>query len=216
MSIVYPLPPADFWERLRISGRPEFMLQQNRKQSTDGGGNQLTAFFGMPKWTITVALAGGRHNRNLEQEADLKHLDGRDGTFLAYDTRRPYPASDPDGVTLGAAVVKVRTKGSNNRSLSLEDLTGGYVLTKGDKGSILYDGTKRHLFELMESVTADGSGDTAEFEIQPPLPVGVDVGDVVTLIKPCAKFKLVAGSYRASSSAGNMASGPGFSAISVP
>jgi len=115
-----------------------------------------------------------------------------------------------------ASTVQIKSKGSNNRSLALKGLPKFYRITKGDKLSILYSTTKRFLFEAVEGVTADISGETAEFEISPYMPPGIAVNDAVTLKKPCGKFKLVADSYRAASGRGNISDGVGFSMISVP
>lgn len=101
MAITYPLAASAFWESLRFAARPEFVLQHNRKQSMSAGGDVFSASLAAPKWTVNVGLEGGRHDRNLTSEADLKHLEGRDGQFLAYDIRRPYPDFDPGGVKLG-------------------------------------------------------------------------------------------------------------------
>lgn len=212
MAITYPLASADFWERLRFAApSPVFVPQHNRKQSVSGGGDVLSTMYGKPKWSVAVTLAGGRVNRNLIEEADVMHLGSRDGSILAYDIRRPYPASDPDGWRLGANVVTVKTKGSNKRSLSLEGLRSQFIVTKGDKYSVLYDTDKRFLFEVMETNQADNSGDTDEFEVWPYLPDTLDVADVVTMRKACGKFKLVAGSYRPGDGASFS-----FSLISVP
>jgi hypothetical protein len=216
MAITYPLAAADFWERLRFIGRPAFVPQHNRKQSMSVGGDILSSVYGRPKWSINVTLAGGWHNRNLLEEADVMHIGSRDGTILAYDLRRPFPATDPYGWKLGENVVNVKTKGSNNRSVSLEGLRAQFILTKGDKLSILYDTDKYFLCEVMETIQADNNGDTDEFEIWPYIPDNVAVSDVVTLRKPCGKFKLVASSFRPGSDAGNVASGFSFSLISVP
>lgn len=211
-----PLALDAFWERLRFAARPEFVLVQNAKQSASGSGQILRAAFARPAWSVSVALAGGRHDRNLEAEAMLKRLDGVDGTFLAYDIRRPYPLADPQGAKLGDTVAAVLTKGSNNRSLSLEDLPPRQKITRGDKISIAYGTSSLFLCEAMDTVTADVSGETVEFEIWPPLPAAIEIGDAVTLAKPAGKFKIVAGSYRPGSGSGNSATGPGFSMVSVP
>lgn len=216
MAISYPLSRAAFWEAIRFAARPEFVLLQSKKQSQDAGGNTLTAFFGAPKWSVAVVTEGGHHNRNLATEADIKHLDGRDGTFLAYDIRRPFPASDPDGSIVAGSTVQVRTKGTNNRSISLKGLPAGYQITKGDKLSIVYASTRYFLVEVMESAAANGSGNTDEFEIQPTMPIGIAINDSVVLNRPPGKFKIVAGSYRPASGRGNIADGVGFSMISVP
>lgn len=212
-----PLALADFWEKLRPVGRPVFVAQQARKGSSDGQGNMLSAAFGVrPRWNVAVQLAGGRHNANLMQESDLTGLGGRDGTFLAYDIRTPYPASDPEGWRLGDSVITVKSIGANNRSIALEGFARAFTVTKTDKLSILYSSSKRFLCEVRETVTGSAGGETAEFEVWPFLPPGIIVGDVVTLRKSPGKFKIVAGSYRPGSGSGNMASGPSFSMISVP
>lgn len=216
MVITYPLAADQFWENLRFADRPTFVGQHNRKQSVSGGGDIMSSVMGRPKWSIAVTLEGGRHNRNLIEEADLMHIGSRDGTILAYDIRRPYPENDYDGWKLNGRTVTVKSKGINNRSLSLADASPQFIATKGDKYSIAYGTGKRHLFEVMETSQADGSGDTGEFEIWPYLPAGVLVGDVVTMRKACAKFKLVSGSYRPGGGSGDMAAGFSFSLISVP
>jgi hypothetical protein len=46
-------------------------------------------------------------------------------------------------------------------------------------------------------VTANGSGETAEFEVRPrPIP-GMAEDDVVNLKKPCAEFRMLPGTYDA-------------------
>jgi hypothetical protein len=212
VAITYPLAAADFWERLRFAApAPVFVAQHNRKQSVSGGGDIMSTMYGRPKWSVAVTLAGGRVNRNLVEEADIMHVASRDGTILAYDIRRPYPASDPDGWKLGNKVVTVLSKGSDNRSLALEGLRADFIVTKGDKYSVLYDTDKRFLFEVMETNQSDGTGETAEFEVWPYLPDALAVADVVTMRKACGKFKLVAGSYRPGGGASFS-----FSLISVP
>lgn len=212
-----PIAVADFWEQLHFAGRSEFVLQHNRKQSMDGDGNVLSATFGVaPKWKVDVALAGGRHNRNLVQEADLAGIGGRDLTFLAYDIRQPWPDFDPGGAKVGDRTVLIKSKGSDNRSFALEGLPRRFTVTKRDMISVVYATDRYFLCRAMESVASDTNGDTAEFQVWPYLPLNLAVGDAVTLVKPPAKFKLVAGSYRPSSGSGNSASGPSFSMISVP
>lgn len=106
MAITYPLSAAAFWESLRFASRPEFVRLHKKKQSEDGGGNVRSASLGAPKWGTTVAIEGGRHDANMGQEADIGQMEMRDGTFLAYDIRRPWPASDDGGAKLaGGSVV---------------------------------------------------------------------------------------------------------------
>lgn len=214
MSISFPLQTGEFWNKLRFANRPEFELAQFKQQNMDGAGNTLSAKFGQPKWRCDVATAGGRHDADMEVQALIKALIGRDGTFLAYDIRRPNPKLDPLGTKITGYSPLVRTVGSNNRSLSLKALRSNYAFTAGDFLSVT-DGTgKRSLHQLMEDITAGGTT-TAEFEVQPYLPTWIAVDQAVDLIHPVAKFKIVAGSYKPQGGAGNMSSGMSFSMISV-
>lgn len=108
------------------------------------------------------------------------------------------------------------SRGANNRSISLEGLPAAFEITQGDKLSIAYGSGKVFLAEAMEDAAADGLGDTSEFEVQPFLPAGIAVGNIVSLVKPPAKFQIVAGSYRPASGRGNISSGISFSMVSVP
>lgn len=180
-----------------------------------GGGEILSSMLGQPKWVVNVSVEGGRHNRNLAEEADIMHLASRDGTLLAYDIRRPFPLADPVGAIIGGGSGVLAAKGGDNRSISVSGLPSTYKLTKGDKLSILYSSTKRFLCTVEETVTASG-GTTGLFEVWPFLPAAIAVSNVVTVSKPCGKFKLQANSFRSSGGAGDITAGFTFSLISVP
>jgi hypothetical protein len=210
----FPLALDEFWRRLRFAGRPEFVLQPYKQQSLDGGGNIIGAKFGQPKWQVDVMTAAGRHDSDMEMQALVKALIGRDGAFLAFDTRRPYPKADPLGIAIAGATPSVRTVGDDNRSLSLQGLVNGYDLTIGDY-LLVKDGTGlRSLHQLMESISANGNAETQAFEVQPFLPPWIAVDHAIDLARPAPKFKILAGSYKPSTGSGNQSTGFGFSMVS--
>lgn len=216
MAIDFPLSNGAFWSKIRFAGRPEFMLAHYQQQSLTGGGDILIAKFGESKWTADIAIEGGLHAANQQTLAMLKALAARNGSFLAYDIRQPYPAYDPTGSIVSGASVQVRTKGSDNRSLSLKGFSGVYQLAVGEKISVSNGSGKRALLELMEPASAGGPGNTEVFEVQPFLPVWLAVDQAVDIVKPQGKFKLVPGSHRPSSGSGNLADGSSFTMISMP
>jgi hypothetical protein len=210
----FPLALDEFWRNLRFADRPEFVLQSYKQQSMDGSGNIMGAKFGQQKWRVDVMTAAGRHDADMDMQALVKALIGRDGAFLAYDTRRPFPKADPLGTVIAGATPTVRTVGDDNRSLSMQALPNGYDLTLGDY-LLLKDGTGlRSLHQIMESIGANGSGDTQAFEVQPFLPTWIAVDQAVDLARPAPKFKILAGSYKPQSGSGNQSTGFGFSIIS--
>jgi hypothetical protein len=212
----FPLALSEFWKLLRFASRPEFELMQFKQQTMDGGGNIMSAKFGQPKWRCDVATTNGRHDADMDIQALIKALAGRDGTFLAYDIRRPFPKSDPVGTRISGYTPSVRTVGSDNRSLSLKGVRNGYDLTIGDYLLIKNGTGLRSLHQLMESASTDGVGQTQVFEVQPFLPTWIAVDQAVDLAQPAGKFKIVAGSYRPQSGSGNQTAGISFSMISVP
>jgi hypothetical protein len=116
----------------------------------------------------------------------------------------------------GATSVQVKSKGANNRSLSLKGLLPFFSLSIGDRISVNYASGRRALLEVMEDVTANYLGETVEFEAQPFLSAGIQVDDTVDLTKPCGKFKIVNGSFKPASVEAKRSTGSGFSMISVP
>jgi hypothetical protein len=215
MSWSFPLTAPQFWNKLRFANRPEFELAQFKQQSIDGAGNSIGAKFGQPKWRADVVTSNGRHDDDMESQALIKAMLGRDGAFLAYDIRRPNPKADPLGTLISGYTPQVRTVGSDNRSLSLKGLRSNYVLTTGDFLSVSDGSGKRALLQIMEDISASGTT-TAEFEVEPFLPSWIAVDQSVDLAHPLGKFKIVAGSYKPQTGAGNRSAGFGFSMMSIP
>ena len=67
--------------------------------------------------------------------------------------------------------------------------------------------------EVSETVTADGSGVTPEFEIFPHVPVGLAVNDVVTLANPACKVFVMPGSFNPGSASTFFTDGAAFKAM---
>src|SRR5690606_29871631 len=111
-------------------------------------------------------------------------------SFYLYSPMNCYPAADPGGVILDASEVTIHTIGSNNRSLRLEGLPAGYVLTAGDALAFDYGASpvRRAWHRLAETVTASGSGLTPLFDLSTHLRPGATTGLAVTLKKPAAKM----------------------------
>jgi hypothetical protein len=158
MAITYPLSVAAFWAALRFSGRPEFDLLDNRKQSQTVGGGTRTAFLAAPKWKVDVALAGGRHNANMDTESDLKHLRNRDGSLLAYDIRRPYPAFDPRGEKLGSgSIIGLGEVAASGSVVSGAYSVEGVPVTRAQAVSVVGDaGTYFDAAGVLQTSAANG------------------------------------------------------------
>jgi len=145
----------------------------------------------------------------LSLEAKLNSLDGVINTFEAGDIRRPYPKARPDGVFGDTGVLN--SVNANNKAISISGLDAGMALSVGDYLSFTY-GTSRALHQVVEAVTASGTGLTVEFEVRPYLRPGWALGAAIKLKLPKGIFTLLPDSI-ASATQGPITSTVSFKAI---
>lgn len=127
-------------------------------------------------------------------------IEGTGGTFYVWHPAKQYPRRDGGGVILGASTVQINSLGIDNKSLSLKGLPNGYVLSRGDLLSFDYltSPTYRALHQVVPAtITANGSGVTAEFEVHPHIEPGAATNAAVSLIRAAAEMMIVPGSINA-------------------
>ncbi len=165
-----------------------------------------------PLWSGDVVLASNYHHILKRVGALVRKLYGAQESFLLYDPTSLYPFTDPKGTALGASVVQVKTVGVNRKSLSLKGLPVGYGLTPGDKMQILYaSGGSRNFFcEVSETVSANVSNETVEFEIFPHVPTGLAADDLVLLKRPACKVFVMPDTFKPGRARGAMTEGASF------
>lgn len=214
MTITYPYSLANFADRLKISGIT-WDIKRNDELSGLGSGQFFQAELAPPLWVGDVML-DARDSDELKQIAALiRKLHGAQETFFLYDPLSKYPQADPTGALLGSNVVKVSAVGASWDSLSLKGLPAGYILTLGDKLQVTYGSAPvRYAFlEVSETVSADGSGVTAQFEVFPHVPVGVAMDNVVTLKRPACRVAVQPGSHNPGKARHTITEGAAFKVI---
>jgi hypothetical protein len=195
MALSYPLDILADWP----GWTPQFELLWRKEQSRQSNGVTRTKDFGDPLWTMT-ATSKSLSRRELDYwRARLDALDGGDKTFKGYPLSRCWPiaypgGSWPTGVAFDGISAQIHSIGADNKSFSLDHLPAGFVVSIGDMLGATYAVTSNGLFRSQETVTANGSGITAEFEVRPYLPVGLAVTDVVSVKRPYCLMTLVPGS----------------------
>lgn len=175
-----------------------FKLYERQEYSRDGRGRPYVKSKGEAVWTAQFQTVPMTFQSSLEYAAKLNSLDGAIGTFYAYDKRRPYPKEYADGDFADSG--KINTLNSNNKAMSLKSLPASFKLSVGDYLAFDFASGRRALHQIMESVTADGSGLTTEFEVRPHIRPGIVLSpDVaVTLKKPSAIFVIEPGTLQQS------------------
>lgn len=175
-----------------------FELMERQEISRSQGGTPYAKSLSEAIWTVSMQTVPMHNDDSLDFVAILRSLDGSIGTFTAHDLRRPYPREYPDGNFTDSG--KLKTINENNKAVSLKGLPASFKVSRGDYFSFNFGSGRRALHQAMESVTADGSGDTTEFEVRPHIRPGVALSPDVSVVfkKPSAIFVMEPGSLRPS------------------
>lgn len=197
--LTFPLSTAQFADLLQMTSlTPRQGLQQ--QLSSQGSGIDIPADLAPALREYDVACAPMYHSAAAKIMALIEALRGPMNSFYIYDPRYAGPAYDPGGSILGASTPQINSLNANNQALSLKLLPANYTITAGDFVAWDYGSapTRRAYFRSAETVTANGSGVTPEFQINDFIQPGSSAGIAVTLIKPAMKAKLIAGSMKES------------------
>lgn len=205
----YPYAVASLADRLSISS-VLWDIRRNDELSGIADGRVWQAEHSDPLWTADVKLVLNEHDAAKQIAALIRKLHGAQESFFLFDPVSPYPQADPDGSIVGASTVQVHSVGTDRHTIRLKGLPASYVLTIGDKAQITFATTYTYFCEVSETVTADGSGVTAEFEVFPHVPVGVAANDAVNLKKPACKGFIMPGSHSPGTAVGPFTTDAGF------
>lgn len=196
MTIAFPLALPDLADLLPVE-RVAWNEWRAQETSLLASGEFLSHDLAPPLWRAEITLAEMRHAVSAQMHARFLSLDGAQQHFYLHDPKLKYPQADPNGSILGSATVTVDSINANRKAWTLSGLPSGYTITIGDWMHVDYGNpSRRALLKAMETVQADGSGTTPEFEIRPHLRPGIVAALEVTLVKPAAKVKLVPDSLR--------------------
>jgi hypothetical protein len=194
MSLSFPL--TTLFDVAQIADQA-FQLQSRQEMSRLASGITIAKDFGSALWSANYTTAQMANDDALTLEAKLNALDGSIQLFEAYDLRRPNPKAYADGVFTDSGLLN--SVNANNKALSLKSLPAGFVLTPGDYLAFTY-GSSRALHQIVEGVTANGSGLTTEFEVRPHIRSGFTLNSAVTLKNPRGQFVMLPNSVSSKSS----------------
>lgn len=165
----------------------DFRLMFRQEQSRQASGRTIVKDFGTPLWTATYQSRGLRPNLLDEWRARLNALANGLETFKAWPMSRCWPILHPYGE--GAVPGVIATIGANRKSLTVDWTDGATSLSIGDYVEV----NSRWLFQ----VTGVAAGLVT---VAPNLPLGVLVGQAVSVAKPGVTMRLVPDSVTAGAS----------------
>lgn len=167
-------------------------LQFQQEASGTGNGEKLYADRGPALRRLEITTPPMTH---AAAEALIALLNSRGGglrTILVPHYRAPWPSTDPEGTTFGSATPDIGTI-TDRLNVAFVDFPAGYVIPAGTYFGVNDGSGRRYLGQFCEARTANGSGAVASVQITPALPAAFTTGDVVDVVWPVAKYKLVPG-----------------------
>lgn len=162
-----------------------FKLRSRQEFSQTQGGRLIAKDFSRAIWTANYQSVTLNYADAVDLEALLHAMDGTVNTFLATDTRRPYPRDHSDGSFNDTG--QINSINGNNKALTISGLDANFSLSRGDLFHFTYTDNSETIYslhEVSESVVADGAGLTPEFEVRPHLPSQAAATDPVVFKIP--------------------------------
>ncbi len=168
-------------------------LMRRDEYSRQASGRTIAKAFGSALWMVSYVTKPLPNDQARAFEAAIDSLDGVVQTFEACDLRGLMPIAYPTGACNDGVLASVN---ANNKMLSLSGLAAGQIVSAGDYLSFSY-GSNRAYHRAAQTVTADGSGVTAQFEVRPFIRPGwtLSPSTPVKLKTPKGIFCLVPDSF---------------------
>lgn len=190
----------------------QFELQCRDEMSGQADGTIIVKELGPPLWTLTAQSRQLRSPELRFLKARLASLDNGIGRFYGYDLAGKWPLAYPRGTWptglsfTGDTASVADLDDEDARLLKIGGLPAGYAGSAGDYVSVPARGA---LHQAMEDFTADMSGETAFFEVRPPLRPDIEESDAVTVRRAACVMMLLPGSVQSTADAAS-----GFGTIS--
>jgi hypothetical protein len=179
-------------------------MSHGDQSSGQGSGVIIVKQLRDPLWELHAESKLLKPNMLRFWKAKLDGLNNGKKYFLGYDSSSFFPAAYPNGSwptgsSFSGTTAAIHSIGSDGVSLSLSGLPAGFTGTIGDMLQVTYGGSPPSdlaLFRAVETFTADGSGQTSEFEVRGTIPAGIAVSDAVSVKKPACHMIIVPDSVK--------------------
>jgi hypothetical protein len=192
--LTFPLSTTQFFNKLPIM-TPAFSLGEAMQISVTGGGEVLPAARGTRLWRGQISFGPMKYVEMAEVEGLVEALRQPGRSFMAYDSRYPWPASDPRGTIVAARSVVIASLPAGARTITLSGLTSAYAIPPGTYLAFAYgsDPVRQALHRVIVGGVANGAGVTPALEVVPAIRPGAATGAAVTLIRAACKARILPG-----------------------
>lgn len=195
--LTFPLAASDFFDIMPISAM-NFRLGVNTTMTESEDGERYAHERGERLWYGELQLDIGTADEGRQVAARLQLIEEAGGSFFVYDARARGPQADPMGAALSGFAPRLSGIDASRRSVSIDQLPAGYIITTGDYLGFSYGANPtRHAVHQVAGVTrlASGSGEVTELQVVPKIREGANVGTSVQLVQPVCKAQLEEADY---------------------
>ncbi|MFW8636712.1 hypothetical protein [Cribrihabitans pelagius] len=205
-------PRTDIFDLCKIRTAKFWPLLRQELSRTAGAGSQAKDL-GSPLWAASYTTAPARLRDAQAIEAALISLNGSVGSFLAYDTRRPFPAAHADGNFADTAQIAA-LDAENAFHLTLGGLPQGFTLSAGDYLGFSFGPKPSRALHIVTIGGVAGANGEIPLTVSPWVRPGTLVGAAVTLKRAPCEMSLD-GAPPEPSPEGMVASTNSFSAVQI-
>lgn len=198
MPLVFPLNLANFFSGLKIVDM-SLNLGENVTHMETGGGELRPAEHGTRLWEGTVKTRMLPHVSAEDAMAQLRIIMGARASFYVEPIHNRLNIANP---TIGGV--------QNGYEVFFNGLPANYALRRGAMFAYNYDNGRRAFHQVVEAVSANASGVTPYFTVEPAIQPGWTVGQAVTFAGPSCKARYVPRSLQVPTIRAVLMDGPSF------
>lgn len=184
MALSFPYA-LDFLAKCLTGERVPLVLKRFDEISGSGDGRMWSSQLSTPLWTSSYNLYSQTPAEARAINAKINALDGMSQTMYWAD---PYYTGPASGITTGFGSVTVASIRADRGAITLSGLPANFPLTAGDYLSINYGSGRVYFGQFAEDGVAGSEGNIQlQKELRPYLPLGIQVGASVRLVRPYFK-----------------------------
>ncbi len=187
----FPLAFDEFLKLARVNSST-YDIPPGAEILQDANGEVVTAEYGSRLWEGSFSTYALNRLCAAPLRSRLELLRGPNASFLWRDPFYKGPASDPGGVILGGHNVTITGVDPTKLAIGIAGLPASYKLTAGDLISWGYGTPTRYaLHRIAQDATATAAGVIAQLVLSSPVRNGTTGGEVVQLVQPTCKARLL-------------------------
>lgn len=195
MALNYPLALADWFDLLPIS-EAAFSLSQATASSRTAGGEVIVDRIGVSLWSVQLKMGRLTPQETSSVQALIEAAIGPGRSVMTTPPQNAAPITDPSGTSIATAAPQISAIDRAASTIDISGMPSTYQLLRGDYFSINFGpGSEQTTLHRIAENKPAVFGAVSNIQIEPNLPVGVNIGAAIRFVRPILKGVVVPGSY---------------------